>query len=180
MEPRWTIEGKMNKRLAALTLVAIVTLSACDRVPDGVGGMSSPVRPGESMAKLCEAAHALADATGLSEAAIASIEAGDGMAAAELAKRADTRRQDGMALATWSGQLEDHLDPPGSPGYPARMTEVRAAQQAVDLLVGVLGQPAASVTVEARPRLLAAARDAVGGIMLPEDCVAISVPTPAP
>ena len=170
----------MNKRLAGLTLAAIVTLSACDRVPDGVGGMSSPVRDGESVAKLCEAAHALADATGLSEAAIAAIEAGDGQAAADLARRADTRRQDGMALAGWSGQLEDHLDPPGSPGYVARMHEVRVAQQAVDLVVGVLGEPAAPVTIEARPRLLAAARDAVGAIALPEDCTAIAVPTPAP
>ncbi len=169
----------MNKRLAAVTLVAILAVSACGRVPDGVGGMTDVVRPGESMVKLCEAAHALADATGLSGAAIASIEAGDGQAA-DLARRADTRRQDGMALAGWSGQLEDHLDPPGSPGYVERMNEVRAAQQAVDLLVGVLGEPAAPVTIEARPGLLAAARDAVGAIALPDDCTAITVPTPAP
>jgi hypothetical protein len=174
------MEGTMNKRFAAVVLVATLTLSACGRVPDGVGGLTDPVRPGESMSKLCEAAHALADATGLSEAAIASIDAGDGLAAADLARRADTRRQDGMALAGWSGQLEDHLDPPGSPGYAQRITEVHAAQQAVDLLVGVLGQPAASVAIEARPRLLAAARDAVGGIALPGDCVAIYVPTPTP
>ena len=101
-------------------------------------------------------------------------------AAADHAKEADIRRQEATALAGWAGDLEGHLDPPGSPGFAERMREIGEAQRAVDLLVGVLGEPAAPVTVEARPRLLAAAEEAVGAIGLPRECTAIEVPSATP
>lgn len=160
----------MNGRLAAWTLGVVLALSGC-------AGITDEVKPGDSLAKLCESAQALADATGLSRASIAAHEAGDGLAAADHAEEANTLRQDAMALAGWAGDLEGHLDPPGSPGFADRMGEIAGAQQAVDLLVGVLGEPAASVTSEARPRLLAAAEEAVGTIGLPQECTVIEVPT---
>lgn len=164
----------MQSRLVKGAMLAvIIALSAC-------AGINSEVEPGDSMAKVCEAAQALAEATGLSEAALASIQDGDRLAAADLARRADTERQSAMALMSWADQFEGHLDPPGSPGYIDRVHEMAAAQQAVDLLVGVLGEPAAPVTVEARPRVLAAARTAVGQIALPEACTTIEVPSPSP
>lgn len=164
----------MRSRLASAAIAAAVAVAGC------YGGIVGEVRPGESMAKLCESAQALAGATGLSQASITATEAGDGLAAADLAAKADTRRQDAMARATWAGQLEGHLDPPGSPGFADRMREIGEAQQAVDLLVGVLGVPAAPVTVEARPRLLAAAEAAVGKIGLPEECIVVEIPPGAP
>jgi hypothetical protein len=163
----------MNGRLAAWVLGVILALSGCT-------GITDEVTPGDSMAKLCESARALADATGLSRASIAANEAGDGLVAAGHAEEASTRRQDAMALAMWAGDLEGHLDPPGSPGFADRIQEIGEAQRAVDLLVGVLGEPAAPVTVEARPRLLAAAEEAVGAIGLPPECTAIEVPPEAP
>jgi len=163
----------LNGRLAALALGAVLALSGCS-------GITSAVKPGDSIAKLCESARALADATGLSQASIAANAAGDGLAAADHAEEANTRRQDAMALAAWAGDLEGHLDPPGSLGYADRMGEIGEALRAVDLLLGVLGEPAAPVTVEARPRLLAAAEQAVGAIGLPRECTAIVVPSATP
>lgn len=163
----------MNGRLAAWALGAVLALSGCT-------GITDEVKPGDSVAKLCESARALADATGLSRASIAANEAGDGLAAVDHAEEAGTRRQSAMARASWAAQLEDFLDPPGSPGFADRMQEIGEAQRAVDLLVGVLGEPAAPVTVEARPRLLAAAEKAVGAIGLPQECTAIGVPSATP
>lgn len=163
----------MNRRLAAWALGAVLALSGC-------AGITDEAKPGDSMAKLCESGQALADATGMSRASIVAREAGDGLAAASLAEEANTRRQDAMALLGWSGDLEGHLDPPGSPGFADRTREIAEAQKAVDLLVGVLGEPAAPVTVEARPRLVAAAEEAVGAIGLPQECTAIEVPSASP
>lgn len=163
----------MSRRLAGTALAAVLALSGC-------GGITSEVKPGDSIAKLCESAQALADATGLAQASIATNDAGDGLAAADRAREADIRRQSAMALAGWASDLEGHLDPPGSPGFADRMREIDEAQRAVDLLVGVLGEPAAPVTVEARPRLLAAAEEAVGAIGLPRECTAIEVPSGTP
>ncbi len=163
----------MNGRLAAGAIGAVLALTGC-------GGITSEVEPGDSMAKLCESARALAAATGLSHASIAAREAEDGLAAADFAAKADITRQDAMALAGWAGDLEGHLDPPGSPGFADRMREIDEAQKAVDLLVGVLGVPAAPVSIEARPRLLAAAEKAVGAIGLPQECTAIEVPSATP
>jgi hypothetical protein len=156
-------------RLAASALGAVIALSAC-------AGITDEVKAGDSMAKLCESSGALADAIGLSRAALAAREAGDGVAAADFAAKADITRQDAMALVGWAADLEGHLDPSGSPGFADRIREIDEAQQAVDLLVGALGEPAAPVTVEARPRLLAAAEKAVGAIGLPHDCTVIEVP----
>ena len=164
----------MQSRLVkGATLTVIIALSAC-------AGINSEVEPGDSVAKVCEAARALANAPVLADAALAAIQAGDRLAAAYLARRADTERQSAMVLMSSADQLEGHLDPPGSPGYIDRVHEMAAAQQAVDLLVGVLGEPAAQVSVEARPRVLAAARTAVGQIALPEACTTIEVPSPSP
>lgn len=165
----------MSRRIVSASFIVAVVVFAC-------GGLTDAPRPGDSMAKLCEAAHALADATALSEASIASGSgnAADGRAAADLAGQADTRRQNAMGLASWARQLEDALDPPGSPGFGDRMREIDAAQHAIDLLVGGLGSPADPVTLEARPRLLASARDAVAAIALPAECTAIEAPSPLP
>ena len=163
----------MSRRLAAWALGAVLALSGC-------GGITSEVRPGDSMAKLCDSARALGDAIGLSRASLAAREADDGLAAADLAAKADTSRQDAAAFMAWAGDLEGHLDPPGSPGFAVRTREIGEAQRAVDLLVGVLGVPAAPVVVEARPRLLATAEEAVGAIGLPHDCTAIGVPSATP
>jgi hypothetical protein len=123
---------------------------------------------------------ALADATGLAQASITANDAGDELAAADHAEAADTRRQEAMALAGWADDLEGHLDPPGSPGFTDRTREIGEAQRAVDLLVGVLGEPAAPVTLEARHRLLVAAEEAVGAIGLPQERTAIEVPSATP
>jgi len=163
----------MNGRLATWVLGAVLALSGCS-------GITGEVRSGDSMAKLCESAQALADATGLSRLAIAAHGAGDGLTAADSAAKADTRRQDAMAVASLAADLEGHLDPPGSPGFADRLREIYTAQKAVDLLVGALGEPATPVTVEARPRLLSAAKEAVGAIRLPEECTAIEVPSVTP
>ncbi len=163
----------MNRRLAAWALAAVLASSGC-------AGITGEVKPGDSMAKLCMSSKALADATGLSRASLAARDAGDGLAAADLAARADFTRQDAAALMAWAGDLESHLDPPGSPGFADRTQEIGEAQRTVDLLVGVLGVPAAPVTIEARPRLLAAAEEAVGAIGLPRDCTIIAVPSATP
>ncbi|MHB8891468.1 MAG: hypothetical protein ACYC65_05420 [Candidatus Limnocylindrales bacterium] len=143
-------------------------------------GITSEVKPGDSMAKLCDSARFLAGATGLSRATLAAREAGHGLAAADFAAKADIARQDGMAAEGWATDLEGHLDPPGSPGFADRVHEIDDAQRAVDLLVGALAEPAAPVIIEARPRLLAAAEKAVGAIGLPEDCTAVEVPSVTP
>ena len=163
----------IRRGLAAGALAAALAISGCS-------GIASEVKPGDSMAKLCESAQALADATALSQTSIAAGEAGDGLAAANLAGKADALRQDAMAVAGLASDLEGHLDPPGSPGFPDRMREIDKAQQAVGLLVGVLGEPAAAVAVEARPRLLAAAEEAVRRVGLPEECTVIEIPSDAP
>ena len=159
-------------RLAASLLGAVLAVSSC-------AGITDEVKPGDSMAKLCESSEALADAIGLSRASLAG-EAEDGLAAADFAAKADITRQDAMALVGLAADLEDHLDPPGSPDFADRIREIDEAQQAVDLLVGALGEPAAPVTVEARSRQLAAAEEAVGAIGLPHDCTVIEVPMENP
>jgi hypothetical protein len=163
----------MRGRLVAWALAAAAVLCGCS-------GIAGEVRPGDSMAKLCDSARFLASATGLAQATLDARDAGQGPAAADFAAKADIARQDAMAAAGHSKDLEGHLDPPGSPGFADRVHEIDDAQHAVDLVVGALAEPAAPVTVEARPRLLAAAEMAVGAIGLPEDCTAIEVPTPAP
>ena len=159
--------------VAGTALAAVLVVSGCT-------GITSEVKPGDSMTKMCESAQALADATGLAQVSTAANDGGDGQTAADRAREADTRRQDAMALAGWAGDLEGHLDPPGSPGFADRMREIGEAQRAVDLLVGVLGEPAAPVSVEARSRLLAAAEKAVGAIGLPRECTVIEVPSATP
>lgn len=163
----------MNGRLLAWALGAVLAVSGC-------GGITDEVKAGDSMAKLCDSARALGATIGLSQASLAAREAGDGLAAADFAAKADFTRQDAAALMAWAGDLEGHLDPPGSPGFADRTKEIGEAQQAVDLLVGVLGVPAAPVTVEARPRLLAAAEEAVGAIGLAPECTVIEVPSATP
>ncbi len=163
----------MNGRLVACALGAVLASSGC-------AGITSEVKPGDSMAKLCDSARFLAAATGLSRATLAAREAGNGLAAADFAAKADIARQDGMAAEGWATDLEGHLDPPGSPAFADRVHEIDDAQRAVDLLVGALAEPAAPVIVEARPRLLVAAEEAVGAIGLPGDCTAIEVPSATP
>ncbi len=163
----------MNGRLVACALGAAVALSGC-------AGITSEVKPGDSMAKLCDSARFLAAATGLSRATLAAREAGHGLDAADFAAKADLARQDGMAAEGWATDLEGHLDPPGSPGFADRIREIDEAQHAVDLLVGALAEPAVPVIIEARPRLLAAAEEAIEAIGLPEDCTATEVPSATP
>ncbi|MEO5966498.1 MAG: hypothetical protein ABIR11_13620 [Candidatus Limnocylindrales bacterium] len=160
----------MNRRLAAWFIGTCLAVSGCAGITDGV-------KPGDPMAKLCESARALAHATGLAHASIDASAAGRGVAASDFASRADIARQGGVALAGRAGDLEGYLDPAGSPGFADRVREIGEAQKAVDRLVAVLGVPAAPVTIEARPRLLAAAAEAVGAIGLPEECTVIEVPS---
>ena len=162
----------MNRRLATGALAVAVALSAC-------GGLTDSPAPGASMEKLCEAARALAEAVDLARESTATGEAGAGRAAADLADKANTRRQDGMALVGLAGALEAPQDP-ATPGYGERVAEIRAAQEAVDLAVGVLGSPAAPVTVEARSRLIDAADAAVRSIELPARCLAVETSPPSP
>lgn len=163
----------MNGRLVACALGAVLAVSGC-------AGITSEVKPGDSMAKLCDSARFLATATGLSRATLDARDAGHGLTAADFAAKADIARQDGMAAEGWATDLEGHLDPPGSPGFADRVREIDDAQRAVDLLVGALAEPASPVIIEARPRLLAAAEEAVGAIGLLEDCTAIEVPSATP
>ncbi|HEY5434767.1 MAG TPA: hypothetical protein VIK13_06010 [Candidatus Limnocylindrales bacterium] len=161
----------MLKRLTVGALALALTATGC-------GGLTDSPAPGASMEKMCEAAQALASAVILARGSAAASEGGDGAAAANLAEHANTRRQDGMALAGWAGALEGSQDPP-TPGFAERMAEVRAAQQAVDLVIGVLGSAAAPVSVEARPRLLDAAETSVRAISLPERCTVAETPPPS-
>ncbi len=161
----------MNPRLAAGALAVVLATASCT-------GITGEAKPGDSMAKLCQAAQALGGAVGLSRASAAASASGDGLAAADFARQADTLRQEGMAATGYAADLEGHLA--STVGFADRMKEIDAAQKAVDLAVGVLGSPAASVTLEARPRLLDAAEDAVHAIGLPLACTVIEVPTPRP
>jgi hypothetical protein len=161
----------MRRGLAAGGLAATILLVACS-------GITSDVKPGASMAKLCDAARSLADAVGYARAAAAASEAGDGIAAAGFAKQADTSRQSAMAQTSWAADLEGHVE--STVDFSERMAEIDAAQEAVDLAVGVLGSPAATVTIEARPRLLDAAETAVHAISLPSSCTVNTVPMASP
>lgn len=160
----------MRARPVISILAALFVLSGC-------GGISGEVKPGEPMAKLCEAAQALGDAVGLGRAAVASREARDGSSARYITQ-ADTRRTDGDTFVRWAGDLEGAVASK-SPGFDESAQQVRLAQKPVDMAVmALLGRPSADATTEAR--LLDEAASAVLAIEMPAECVRIPTPSIAP
>jgi len=160
----------MAIRSVVALLVTVVILTGC-------GGIAGEVKPGEPMARMCEAAQAQGDAVGLGRAAVATRETRDGSSGRYIAET-DLRRQSAASLRESAGQLEAGLDSP-SPGYAKAEAQVAAAQPSVEVAVRALvGRPNTDAATEAR--LLDEAAAAVLAIEMSPECVRISTPSAAP